>query len=178
MKKIIIAVIVVICFSVGFFGYKYFTKIDVTDSSKWEYVYNDEFTVKLPENMEASDNLFYTSTGQKQIAFYQNSEVCFSVAKIPFSTNEALKTIDIKTFCQNIEINGKKLDIIPVNDGYYYTTDRETENVFENTSSIFSIEGIFKGNDAIYSVAIQCRKEDKIEYKSSMIEWLESFELK
>ncbi|MDE6520715.1 MAG: hypothetical protein K2K91_09740 [Ruminococcus sp.] len=178
MKKIIIAVIVVIFLSGGFFGYKYFSKIDVTDSSKWEYVYNDEFIAKLPENMKESDNLFYTSTGEKQIALYQNSEVCFSVAKIPFSANESLKTIDIKTFCKNLEINGKKLDIIPINDGYYYTTDREAENIFENTSSIFSIEGIFKDDDAIYSVVIQCRKADKTEYESSMIEWLESFRLK
>lgn len=178
MKKIITAAVVFLIAFAGFSGYRYFSEKKTTDSSKWEYVHNDEFTAEIPSNMKSASNLYYTSDGQEQIAFYQNSEACFSVAKIPFSKNEALKTVDLKSFYSKIEINGEKLDILPVNDGYYYTTDMKSKNLFDDTEEVFSMEGVFKGDDAVYSVVIQCRKEDKAEYRNSMLKWLESFEIK
>ena len=68
--------------------------------------------------------------------------------------------------------------MIPINNGYYYDIDKKAKNVFDNTENVFSIEDVFKGDEAVYSVVIQCRKEDKAEYKDSMLKWLESFELK
>ena len=178
MKKIIICSLIILCVFAGFLSYKHFMKHDITDGSKQEYVYNDEFTAKIPDNMKSSDKLYYSSSGEEQIAFYQNSEACFSVAKIPFSTNQSLKTIDLKTFYSKIEINCEKLNMIPINNGYYYDIDKKAKNVFDNTENVFSIEDVFKGDEAVYSVVIQCRKEDKAEYKDSMLKWLESFELK
>ena len=150
----------------------------ISDSSEWSETGNSEFTVKLPESMKSSSNLYYTSDGQEQIAYYYNSKVGFSVAKIPYSVNENLKNIDIKSYLGNITINGKSLDVKPVNSGYYYAMDTESSGYFKDTKKVFKMEGAFKGENAFYSVVIQCRERDRNDYEDSMTEWLKSFELK
>lgn len=179
MKKIIISLIItLVCAAAGYFGYGYMLDKNITDSSRWKKFYNDEFSVDLPKNMESSDKLLYSSNGQKQIAFYHNSKALFSVAKLPYSTNEALKDLDIEKYFSKITINGEKPALIPINDGFYYTIIKNNAGAFKKKEDIFEIEGTFKGKTAIYSVVIQCRLEDKDDYEDSMLKWLESFELK
>lgn len=178
MKKLLTVIIVVVCGVLCFFGYNYISEKNITDSSKWVEFDNSEFTVTLPENMKSSSKLYTVSTGQEQIAFYENSDSCFSVAKLPYSQNEALKNIDIKDYFKNLQINGQSITMFPVNDGYYYSRQVNSSGIFDNTSDIFVIEGVFKGETAVYSVVIQCRLSDKDTYEDSMLKWLESFKLK
>ncbi|GEM_PF-1988799 len=178
MKKIIALVIVLVLAAAGYFGYGYMLDKNVTDSSRWTEFQNSEFKVTLPKNMKSSDKLYHTSSGQEQIAFYQSKKACFSVAKIPYSANESLKKLDIEQYLSNMTINGKELDLIPVNDGFYYSRTKEASDVFKNTKEVFVIEGMFKGKNAVYSVAIQCRADDRGKYEDSMLKWLESFTLK
>lgn len=179
MKKIIISVIITLVFAAaGYFGYGYMLDKNITDSSHWKKFYNDEFSVVLPKNMESSDKLFHTSDGQKQIAFYHNSRACFSVAKLPYSVNAALKDIDIEKYFSKITVNGEHLTLFPINGGFYYTSIKKSSGSFKKTEDVFEIEGAFKGKTAVYSVVIQCRLEDKDEYEDPMLKWLESFELK
>lgn len=177
MKKLIIPIAVAVCGVGGFFGYNHSIDKGITDSSKWTEVGNGEFIARIPDNMESESRLLSTSAGQEQIAYYSNSKTAFSVAKIPFSANKALESIDLESYCNNLEINGKKLNITPINDGFYYSCVKNSSGVFKNTDSIFVIEGIFRGDSAVYSVAVQCRAEDKNSYEDSMTEWLESFRL-
>lgn len=177
MKKIIALVIILVLAAAGYFGYGYILDKNVTDSSCWTEFQNAEFKVTLPKNMKSSDKLYYTSSGQEQIAFYQSSKVCFSVAKIPYSVNESLKQLDIEHYLSNIKINDKSLDLIPINDGFYYSMKKETSGMFKNTNEVFVIEGMFKGENAVYSATIQCRADDRGKYEDSMLKWLESFEL-
>lgn len=178
MKKIITAIIITVLATAGYFGYNYTMESKITDSSKWSQTGNAEFSVKLPDNMESGSNLWYTSDGQEQIAYYYNSKVGFSVAKLPYSVNENFKNIDIKNYLGNITVNNEKPDVKPVNDGYYYSIVKKSSETFSDTDNVFTVESIFKGDSAIYSVAIQCRERDRKNYEDSMIEWLKSFELK
>lgn len=179
MKKIIISVIItLVCAAAGYFGYGYMLEKNITDSSRWNTFYNDEFSVDLPKDMKSSDKLFHTSSGQKQIAFYHNSKACFSVAKLPYSVNAALKDMDIEKYFSKITVNGEHLTLFPINGGFYYTSTKKNSSSFKKTDEVFEIEGAFKGKNAVYSVVIQCRLEDKDKYEESMLKWLESFELK
>ena len=177
MKKIITIIIIAILATAGYFGYDYMMDNSITNTSEWSETGNSEFTVKLPENMKSSSKLYSVSTGEEQIAFYENSKVAFSVAKLPYSINENLKNIDLKTYLGNIQINGEKINLISVNDGYYYSTLKKS-SFFKGNDEVFVIESMFKGDNAIYSVAIQCRERDRKDYEDSMIEWLKSFKLK
>jgi len=177
MKKIITIIIIAVLATAGYFGYDYYMNMKITDSSEWSETGNSEFTVKLPENMKSSSNLYYTSDGQEQIAYYHNSKIGFSVAKIPYSVNENLKNIDIESYFGNLKINGEKLNLKPVNNGYYYSRQMEMSGIFKDTKKIFKMEGMFKNDNAVYSVVIQCRKRDRKDYEDSMLEWLQSFEL-
>ncbi|MDE6780196.1 MAG: hypothetical protein K2J40_01870 [Ruminococcus sp.] len=178
MKKIITIIIVAVLAAAGYFGYDYTMDKKMTNPSEWSQTGNSEFTVNLPEDMKSGSNLWHTSDGQEQIAYYYNSKAGFSVAKLPYSVNGNLKNIDIKSYLENITINNVKLDIKPVNNGYYYSTVKKSSGTFKNTDKVFTIESIFKGDDAVYSVAIQCRESDRNNYEASMLEWLKSFELK
>lgn len=97
---------------------------------------------------------------------------------MPYSVNESLRKLNIENFFSSWTIDGKSLNPIKINDGFYYSMEKETSGVFKNTSNIFVIEGIFKGENAVYSVAIQCRTKDNNKYEDAMIKWLESFEIK
>lgn len=179
MKKIIISVIItLVCAAAGYFGYGYMLEKNITDSSRWDTFYNDEFSVDLPKDMKSSDKLFHTSDGQKQIAFYHNSKACFSVAKIPYSVNSALKDLDLEKYFSKITVNGEHLTLFPINGGFYYTSTKKNSGSFKKTDEVFEIEGAFKGKNAVYSVVIQCRVEDRDKYEESMLKWLESFELR
>lgn len=177
MKKIIITLILIACGAAGYFGYNHFEEKKITDSSSWVQVGNSEFTAELPENMEASSELYTVSTGAEQIACYVSDYATFSVAKIPYSVNEALRTLDLKTYLSNLKIDGESLNLISVNDGFYYTRQVDRKDMFNNSDSVYTVEAMFKGEDAVYSVAICCRAEDMPEYNDSMIKWLESFKL-
>lgn len=178
MKKIITVIIIAVIVTAGYFGYDYTMNQKINNVSEWSETGNSEFTVKLPENMKSSSNLYYTSDGQEQIAYYYNTKIGFSVVKLPYSVNENLKNIDIKSYLGNRKINGEKVDLKSTNDGYYYSRQTELSGVFKDTKKIFTMEGMFKGDNAIYSVVIQCRGRDKKDYEDSMTEWLNSFELK
>lgn len=178
MKKIITLIIIAVLATAGYFGYDYAINQKINDVSEWSETGNSEFTVMLPEGMKSDSNLYYTSDGQEQIAYYYNSKAGFSVAKIPYSVNKNLKNIDIKSYLGNITINGKSLDIKPVNSGYYYAMELESSGYFKDTKKVFKMEGVFKGENAFYSVVIQCRGRDRKDYEDSMTEWLKSFELK
>lgn len=176
MKKIITVIIIAGLATAGYFGYDYTMDKSITDNSKWVENVNSEFTVKLPESMKSSSKLYSVSTGEEQIAFYENSKVAFSVTKLPYSVNENLKNIDLESYLGNIKINDEKINLKPVNDGYYYSRQKKS-SFFKDTDDVFIIESVFKGDNAIYSVAIQCRERDRNDYESSMVEWLESFKL-
>ncbi|MDE5583805.1 MAG: hypothetical protein K2J08_08875 [Ruminococcus sp.] len=178
MKKIITIIIIAVLATGGYFGYDYIMDKKIVNSSEWSETGNSEFTVRLPENMKSGSNLYYTSDGQEQIAYYYNSKAGFSVAKIPYSVNENLKNIDIKSYLGNITINGEHLDIKPVNNGYYYAISTKSSVCFKDTKNLFKMEGVFQGENAFYSVVIQCRERDREDYENSMIEWLKSFNLK
>ena len=177
MKKLATVIIIAVLAAAGYFGYDYVMDKNITNNSAWSETGNSEFTVTLPESMKSSSKLYSVSTGEEQIAFYENSKVAFSVAKIPYSVNENLKNIDLASYLGNISINGEKINVKPVNDGYYYSSLKKS-SFFKDSDNVFVIESMFKGNDAVYSVAIQCRERDRNDYENSMIEWLESFKLK
>ena len=178
MKKITTVIIIAVLATAGYFGYDYAMDKSITNNSAWSETGNSEFTVKLPESMKSSSNLFYTSDGQEQIAFYENSKVDFSVVKIPYSVNENLKNIDVKSYLENLKINGNSIDAKAVNGGYYYAISRELKGYFQDTKKVFEIDGMFKGENAFYNVEIHCRERDRNDYENYMIEWLESFKLK
>lgn len=178
MKKIITVIVIAVLATAGYSGYDYTMDKSINDASEWSETGTSEFTVTLPENMKSSSNLYYTSDGQEQIAYYYNSKAGFSVSKIPYSVNENLKNIDIKSYMGNLTINGKSLDVKPINDGYYYVIQTQSSGYFKDTKSVFKMEGAFKGENAFYSVVIQCRERDRKDYEDSMTEWLNSFELK
>lgn len=160
------------------FGLISTNSVDITDSSKWRYVTHDEFSVRLPEALEPSTKLYNTSWGSEQIACYSCDDIVFSVAKQPYSGNSNLESVDLKKYIDNIKIDGEKLEPIAVNNGYYYKTKRNSSPAPEDSDNIFQIEALFKGDDAIYSVATNCKMEDKAEYEESMVKWVEGFSLK
>lgn len=176
MKKIIIIAAVILCAVGIFFGVRALSKDQTTDSSKWETVYHSEFSVTLPKNMKSSDKLFTTSFGEEQIAMYSNSDVTFSVAKIPYSYNPNLKDIDIKTFMSSISVDNEKITPIAIGDGYYSASYRNSSP--NNEGDLFNIEAIFKGSDAIYGIATSCDTTKRSDYEASMLEWIESFRIR
>lgn len=175
MKKIIIIAAVILCAVGIFFGVRALSKDQTTDSSKWETVYHSEFSVTLPKNMKSSDKLFKPSFGE-QIAMYSNSEVTFSVAKISYSYNPNLKDIDIKTFMSSITVDNEKITPIAIGDGYYSATYRNSSP--DKEGDLFNIEALFKGSDAIYSIATYCDTTKRSDYEASMLEWIESFRIR
>lgn len=178
MKKIITILVIAVLVTAGYFGYDTVMDKNITSSSHWTETGTSEFTVNLPDSMKSSSKLYTVSTGQEQIAYYSNSKACFSVAKLPYSVNENLKNIDIESYFGNFKINDEKINIKPINDGYYYSRQTELSGIFKDTKKVFKMEGMFKGDNAIYSVVIQCRERDRKDYEDSMTEWLESFKLK
>lgn len=179
MKKVIIFIVIaVVAAAAGVFVFFNSIEKNMTDSSKLKTFSHAEFTVKLPQNMKPKKNLYTVSTGEEEIAYYSNTQACCSISKIPYSANEYLKDMDIEKYCQNLKINGESITIYPVGDGFYYYRDVEASNIFKNTTELFNIEAIFKGENAVYSIVTQCRAADKAKYKDIMISWIETFQLK
>lgn len=175
MKKAIIFVAVILCIAGVILGIKAFSKDQTTDSSKWKTVSHAEFTVTLPKNMKSSSKLYDTSFGEEQIALYSNSEVTFSVAKIPYSYNANLKDIDIKKYINALSIDDVKMEAKPIGNGYYYATNRNASPAPEDKDKLFTIEALYKGTDAMYSVSTYCEAVDRSKYEASMLKWAESF---
>ena len=174
MKKILAILGIIITIAVC--GLIVFTVIsentvDLTDTSDWHYVTHSEFEAKLPEALESTNDLYYTSTGTEQIACYVKENVGFSVAKLPMSSDR-IQRLDLKKYISSLEINGEKLEAIEINDGYYCVKNGDSSDDY------FKIEAIFKGKNEVYSVVASCIMADKSKYEESMIKWIESFTLR
>lgn len=180
MKKLFIILSLIITLAVsGLIVFKFISKntVDVTDSSKWTYITHDEFKVRLPENLKSTTKLYSSSLGAEQIACYKNNKIVFSVAKQQM-TPDQVKNIDLKKTIQSISINGEDLVPIKVNSGYYYKFTGNSAETAGNENKLFRIEALFKGKDAIYSIAVSCPITDRTKYEESMTQWIESFSLR
>ncbi len=177
MKKVITVIVVLLCFAAGFGAYYYKTDYSITNSSQWHSLNESEFSAKIPKTMEKGSS-YSTSTGQQGIASYSNSKAAFSVSKISYSQNEALKDMDLKEYLSNLKINGQKLTPVAINDGYYAAYTKTSKDFFNEDTEIYMVEAMYQGDDALYSVTVCCRLSDRKKYESSMMEWLDSFKLK
>lgn len=174
MKKIIlisVSVIAAAICAVIIFMVASANKIDLNDSSKWVNVSHSEFSVKLPEALESSTQLYSTSLGTEQIACYSKDEVFFSVAKKGMSSAD-ISRLDLKTYLNNLTINGEPVNPVEVNGGYYYRAKGSN-----SSGEIFRIDAIFKNDSAVYSVSTGCPALERTQYEESMIKWIESFYL-
>ena len=135
------------------------------------YIFPEGTKGLLPEALESTNDLYYTSTGTEQIACYVKENVGFSVAKLPMSSDR-IQRLDLKKYISSLEINGEKLEAIEINDGYYCVKNGDSSDDY------FKIEAIFKGKNEVYSVVASCIMADKSKYEESMIKWIESFTLR
>ena len=173
MKKFLVVLIVfVLLAGVGGFFFITHSK-SMTDSGSWQEVTNSEFSMTIPKTMKEGKSNYTSSFGQEGVAYYSNVMGSVSVSKIPYSKNQYLADMDVKEYMNSLTIDGQKLTAYPINDTYYceyFTTQGKTEN--------FVIEAFYKGDDALYGVAVRYRSNDRKKFEKSMIKWIESFKTK
>lgn len=177
MKKAITVIVIIVIalgvFAVGYFGIDYTN----TNSKFWEKVTKSEFSMTIPKTMKEGSG-YDTSTGQESVAYFSNTKAAVSISKIKYSVNPDLENIDLKEYFDGKSINGQKLVPVKVNDGYYATYTNKGGSIGSKKSvDVYSMEALFKGKDALYSVKVCCMMDDRKDYEKSMLEWLESFEL-
>jgi hypothetical protein len=177
MKKfltmLIVAVVAAAAFCVGYFRVDYTN----THSKYWKSIGKSEFSMTIPKTMKEESG-YTTSTGTESLAVYSNTGAAITVCKLPFSTNEDLKDVNLKDYINSRKINGTQLVAKKINDGYYavYTQgDYSNEATADQT---FAVDGYYIGDSAIYEVKICCATADRADYEASMMKWLDSFELK
>lgn len=83
-----------------------------------------------------------------------------------------LSRLDLKTYLNNLTINGEPVNPVEVNGGYYYRAKGSA-----SSGDIFRIDAIFKNDNAVYSISTGCPALERAQYEQSMIKWVESFTL-
>lgn len=174
MPRALVTIIVIIVTALATFGYQYYKNVlSITNSTFYHEVSTADFTMEIPKSLKKD-----STSENGVVAFYTSEKAAVNICKLSYSENPALKSIELKDFPAYAKIGGFTSDFTIEDDLIYASYNDTATSVLGKKQECYVIEGIYKGDDALWSVNAYCRVSDKEKYEDALLEWIKSFELK
>jgi hypothetical protein len=170
----LISIIVVLVIILGGFGYYYYKNVySLTHSGSYKEVSGSGFTMKIPRTLKEE-----SSSEQDSVAFYTSEKAAVNIVKYDYIENPELELVSLDEYQQYAEIGGFDGEFKKDGDLIYACYNDSAVGTLGDKQDCYVIEGLVKGDDAIWSVNAYCLSEDKEKYEDALVEWVKSFELK
>ncbi|WP_124098523.1 zinc ribbon domain-containing protein [Ruminococcus sp. Marseille-P6503] len=174
IPRALASILVVVVIALAGLGYTYYKNMySLTHSSTYKEVSESEFTMKIPRTLKKD-----SSGDSESVAFYTSEMAAVNIVKYDYSTNPEMELISPEDYMSLAEVGSFDGEFKKDGDLVYACYNDSTVGTLGDTQECYVIEGLFKGDDAMWSVNAYCLSKNKEDYEDALIEWVKSFKLK
>lgn len=174
LPRALVSIIIIVVIAAVGFGYQYYKNVfSLTHSGTYKEVSGSGFTMNIHRTLKKE-----SSSDKDIVAFYTSEKAAVNISKLNYSDNPGIESVSIDEYASLAEAGGFDGEFKKDGDLVYACYYDSAIGTLKEKQKCYVIEGLIKGDDAIWSVNAYCLSSDKEKYEDALLEWVKSFELK